>query len=78
VGFSPLSERDSAEPPWIWVSQDIARIGDALELLVSALCLTSVHLLSRENRDRRKTDANTRLWSGAADDRQGFSEPNRR
>jgi len=63
----------------IWVSQDIARIGDALELLVSALCLTSVHLLSRENRDRRKTDANTRLVEAELPMiGKGFSEPNRR
>src|SRR5258708_10052510 len=40
----------------IWLTSEVAEIAEILELLVSALCLTAVHLLNRENSDRRTTE----------------------
>src|ERR1019366_8496564 len=40
----------------IWLTSEVAEIAEILELLVSALCLTAVHLLNRENTDRRTTE----------------------
>jgi hypothetical protein len=45
----------------IWLSHQYARTGESLELLVSALCLTAVHLLNKENRDRKGTDVRLRV-----------------
>jgi hypothetical protein len=45
----------------IWLVQSVAEAAESLELLVSALCLTTVHLLSRENADRKCTDLRLRL-----------------
>ena len=46
----------------------VAVIGSAaelVELFVSALCLTAIHLLNKENRDRNVTDARLRLVEAA-------------
>ena len=45
----------------IWLTTEVAEIAETLELLVSALCLTSLHLLNKENRERRNTDARLRV-----------------
>ena len=45
----------------IWLSDQVGDIAQSLELLVSALCLTAVHLLNKENRDRKDTDARLRV-----------------
>jgi hypothetical protein len=48
----------------IWLTSEVAQTAQMLELLVSALCLTSVHLLNRENVDRRSTQARLRVAEG--------------
>ena len=45
----------------IWLGTEVAEIAEALELLVSALCLTAIHLLNKENDDRRNTDLRLRV-----------------
>jgi hypothetical protein len=45
----------------IWIRPEIGQIAEELELLVSALCLTAVHLLNKENRDRKNTDSRLRV-----------------
>jgi hypothetical protein len=42
----------------------VGDIAEVLELLVSALCLTAIHLLNKENGDRRNTDARLRVAEG--------------
>ena len=53
----------------IWLTSEVAEIAETLELLVSALCLTSLHLLNRENTDRRTTDSRVRLAEAVPTDR---------
>jgi hypothetical protein len=48
----------------IWLSIEAAEMAESLELLVGALCLTSIHLLNKENGDRRNTDARLRAAEG--------------
>lgn len=45
----------------IWLSAEVAEIAETLELLVCALYLTAIHLLNKENSDRRNTDARLRV-----------------
>jgi len=45
----------------IWLGHQAARTAESLELLVSALCLTAIHLLNKENRDRKGTDVRLRV-----------------
>jgi hypothetical protein len=45
----------------IWLSSEVGDAAESLELLVSAICLTVLHLLNRENRDRRNTDERLRV-----------------
>jgi len=45
----------------IWINSEVGHTAESLELLVSAVCLTVLHLLNTENRDRRKTDARLRV-----------------
>jgi hypothetical protein len=45
----------------IWLSIETAEMAESLELLVGALCLTTIHLLNTENGDRKKTDARLRV-----------------
>jgi hypothetical protein len=45
----------------IWVSAEIRDIAESMELLVSALCLTAVHLLNTENVNRKNSDARLRV-----------------
>jgi hypothetical protein len=45
----------------IWLSEQAGRTAQSLELLVCALCLTAIHLLNKENRDRKETDARLRV-----------------
>ncbi len=49
----------------IWLTSEVAEIAEILELLVSALCLTAVHLLNRENTDRRTTESRLRVAEAA-------------
>ena len=44
-----------------WISAAVGDIAEMLELLASALCLTAVHLLNVENRDRKSTDTRLRV-----------------
>ena len=46
----------------VWISTAISDIAQMLELLGSALCLTAVHLLNVENRDRKSTDTRLRVF----------------
>ena len=48
----------------ILISASVGDVAEILELLVCALCLTAVHLLNRENWDRRNTDARLRVAEG--------------
>jgi hypothetical protein len=45
----------------IWLGVEAAETAESLELLVSALSLTAIHLLNKENRDRRNTDVRLRV-----------------
>ena len=45
----------------IWLGHQAASTAESLELLVSALCLTAIHLLNKENRDRKGTDVRLRV-----------------
>jgi hypothetical protein len=45
----------------IWLSDQAAKTAQGLELLVCALCLTAIHLLNKENRDRKVTDERLRV-----------------
>ena len=45
----------------IWLSTEAAEIAESLELLVGAVILTVIHLLNRENDDRRHTDVRLRV-----------------
>ena len=45
----------------VWLNEQAGRTAQSLELLVCALCLTAIHLLNKENRDRRDTDARLRV-----------------
>jgi hypothetical protein len=49
----------------IWLGETAGRTAESLELLVCALCLTAIHLLNKENRDRRDTDARLRVAESA-------------
>jgi hypothetical protein len=45
----------------IWLSTEVSDMAESLELLVGALSLTAIHLLNKENGDRRNTDARLRV-----------------
>ena len=45
----------------IWLSTEVAETAESLELLVGALSLTAIHLLNKENGDRRNADARLRV-----------------
>jgi hypothetical protein len=45
----------------IWLTIQVAETAESLELLVGALSLAAIHLLNKENGDRRSTDARLRV-----------------
>jgi hypothetical protein len=45
----------------IWLGTEVAEVAESLELLVGALSLTAIHLLNKENGDRRNTDVRLRV-----------------
>ncbi len=45
----------------VWLSTQVAEVAESLELLVGALSLTAIHLLNKENGDRRNTDVLLRV-----------------
>jgi len=45
----------------IWVTKEMRDTAQSMELLISALGLTAVHLLNKENGDRRNTEARLRV-----------------
>ena len=45
----------------IWLSTEAAEMAESLELLVGALSLLAIHLLNKENTDRRSTDGRLRV-----------------
>src|ERR1700680_1633628 len=45
----------------IWLNTEVAETVETFELLVGALCLTAIHLLNKENSDRRNTDVKLRV-----------------
>lgn len=49
----------------IMIGQQAARTAESLQLLVCALCLTAIHLLNKENRDRKGTDVRLRVAEAA-------------
>jgi hypothetical protein len=50
----------------IWLGTEAADMAESLELLVGALCLTAIHLLNKENGDRKNTDARLRVAEAAS------------
>ena len=49
----------------ILIGKQAARTAESLQLLVCALCLTAIHLLNKENRDRKGTDVRLRVAEAA-------------
>lgn len=45
----------------IWITSDVGHTAESLQLSDSALCLAALHLLNKENRDRRGTDTRLRV-----------------
>jgi len=45
----------------LWISRSVAGAVESMQLLIAVLALTAVHLLNRENRDRRATDSRLRV-----------------
>lgn len=45
----------------VWITPLIGKAAELLELPVSALCLTAVYLLNKENASRKSTDARLRI-----------------
>jgi hypothetical protein len=45
----------------IWLTTEVAEMAESSELLVGALSLTAIHLLNKENVDRRHTDVRLRV-----------------
>jgi hypothetical protein len=45
----------------IWLTTEVAEIAESMELLIGALSLTAIHLLNKENSDRRHTDVRLRV-----------------
>jgi hypothetical protein len=50
----------------ILIGQQAARTAESLQLLICALCLTAIHLLNKENRDRKGTDVRLRVAEAAS------------
>jgi hypothetical protein len=48
----------------IWLTTEVAETAESLELLVGALSLAAIHLLNKENGDRRQTDIRLRVAEG--------------
>src|SRR5580704_17930206 len=61
VGFLPLCQVLVLLGRHKILGTDIAEVAGSLELLVGALGLTAIHLLNRENGDRRSTDKRLRV-----------------
>ena len=61
VGFLPLCQVLVLLGRHKILGTDIAEVAESLELLVGALGLTAIHLLNRENGDRRSTDKRLRV-----------------
>jgi len=45
----------------VWITENIGHTAEALQLSDSALCLAALHLLNKENRDRKGTDTRLRI-----------------
>jgi hypothetical protein len=45
----------------IWITANISHTAEGLQLSDSALCLAALHLLNKENRDRKGTDTRLRI-----------------
>jgi hypothetical protein len=56
----------------VLVAKVVSRISEPVELTISALCLTAVYLLSKENRERRQVEVRLRLAEAQAS-RNGLS-----
>ena len=50
----------------IWLGTEVAELAESMELLVGALCLLAIHLLNKENSDRRSTDGRLRVAEGTS------------
>jgi hypothetical protein len=62
VGLLPLSQAVILmSSNHIWLPEQLARVAQSLQLLVCALCLTAIHLLNKENRDRKGADYRLRV-----------------
>jgi hypothetical protein len=62
VGLLPLCQAVALmSANHIWLNEQAGRVAQSLQSLVCALCLTAIHLLNVENRDRRDTDARLRV-----------------
>jgi len=62
VGLLPLCQAATLmSANHIWLPEQAARVAQSLQLLVCALCLTAIHLLNKENRDRKGTDVRLRV-----------------
>ena len=56
----------------IWLTKEAAEMAESFELLVGALSLTAIHLLNKENGDRRTTDIRLRVAEAAPSPPQGL------
>ena len=45
----------------MWITPDVGRTAENLQLSDSALCLAALHLVNRENRDRKGTNSRLRV-----------------
>jgi hypothetical protein len=45
----------------IWLTVEVAETAESLELLVGAISLAAIHLINKENGDRRLTDVRLRV-----------------
>ena len=50
----------------VLVARVVGRISEPVELAISALCLTAVYLLCKENRERKQVDVRLRLAEAQA------------
>lgn len=62
IGFLPLCQSlNLLDTDRLWITHNVEKAAETLELLASALGLTAVYLLNQENQDRKNTDARLRV-----------------
>ena len=62
IGLLPLCQAIILlEQHHVWITADLRHTAEFMQLLASALCLAAVHLLNKENGDRKNTDVRLRV-----------------